>query len=203
MLSRWFELERLGTDVRTELLAGLTTFLGMVYIVLVNPNILAEAGIDPGAAFVATCLAAAIGSLIMGLAANYPIALAPGMGLNAYFTYGVVKGLGYSWEVGLGAVFLSGCAFLALSLFKVRQWLIDAIPAGLKHAISAGIGLFLGIIALKNAGVVTTHGYPYPFMGDIFSSNGPVGIFGFYGFALAVVVVLHSLARAISDTIHG
>ncbi|MCO4762559.1 MAG: NCS2 family permease [Myxococcales bacterium] len=145
MLGRLFQLDKLGTTPRRELVAGITTFVGMVYIVFVNPAMLAEAGVDRGAAFTATCLAAALGSAVMGLWANLPIALAPGMGLNAYFTYGVVLGMGHSWQVALGAVFLSGWLFLALSVFRVRAWLIAGIPHGLKLAMSAGIGLFLGL----------------------------------------------------------
>lgn len=157
MLERYFRLSAHGTTVRTEILAGITTFLTMAYIIFVNPAILSDAGMDFGAVFVATCLAAAIGTAIMGLYANYPIALAPGMGLNAYFTYGVVLGMGHSWQVALGAVFLSGVLFIILTILPVREWVINAIPRSLKMAISAGIGLFLGIIALKNAGIVVDH----------------------------------------------
>lgn len=156
-MEKFFKLTEHGTTVRQEVVAGVTTFLTMAYIVFVNPSILADAGMDFGAVFVATCVAAAIGSLIMGLYANYPIALAPGMGLNAYFTYGVVLGMGHSWQVALGAVFLSGILFLILSILPVREWIINAIPRSLKMAISAGIGLFLALIALKNAGVVVDH----------------------------------------------
>lgn len=157
MLERYFRLSAHGTTVRTEILAGITTFLTMAYIIFVNPAILSDAGMDFGAVFVATCLAAAIGTAIMGLYANYPIALAPGMGLNAYFTYGVVLGMGHTWQVALGAVFLSGVLFIILTILPVREWVINAIPRSLKMAISAGIGLFLGIIALKNAGIVVAH----------------------------------------------
>ncbi len=143
-----------GVSIRTELLAGATTWLTMAYIVVVNPSILAVSGIDPGAAFVATCLAAAIGSAAMGLFANLPLALAPGMGLNAYFTFVVVKGMGIPWQTALGAVFLSGILFLIVSLLRVREWLIVAIPTSLKLGIGAGIGLFLGLIGLKEMGVV-------------------------------------------------
>ena len=135
MLESYFKLSENGTDVRTELIAGLTTFLTMVYIAFVNPSILAEAGMDHGAVFVATCVAAAIGSLIMGLWANYPIALAPGMGLNAFFAFAVVLGMGHAWETALGAVFIAGVLFFLLSVFKVREWIINAIPHGLKLAI--------------------------------------------------------------------
>ena len=154
MLDRLFRLKENGTTVRTEIVAGATTFLTMAYIALVNPQILSAAGMDKGAVFVATCLASATATLFMALYANYPLALAPGMGLNAYFTYGVVLGLHYRWQVALGAVFLSGCLFLMLSLSRVREWIIDTIPLSQKIAISAGIGLFLGIIALKDAGLV-------------------------------------------------
>jgi adenine/guanine/hypoxanthine permease len=154
MLERYFHLKEHGTTFRVEVLAGITTFLTMAYIMFVNPSILSDAGIDRDAVFVATCLGSAIGTLVMALYANYPLALAPGMGLNAYFTYGVVKGMHYSWQVALGAVFLSGVLFFVLSVTKVREWIADAIPQSQKLAISAGIGLFLGIIALKNAGIV-------------------------------------------------
>ncbi|MCB9948537.1 MAG: NCS2 family permease [Rhodospirillaceae bacterium] len=154
MLERVFGLKAHETTVRTEVVAGVTTFLTMAYIAFVNPLILSDAGMDRGAVFVATCLAAAIGTLIMGLYANYPVALAPGMGLNAYFTYGVVLGLGFTWQVALGAVFLSGVIFIVLSLLPVREAIINAIPKSLKMAIAAGIGLFLAIIGLKNAGII-------------------------------------------------
>ncbi len=149
-----FQLAANKTSVRTELLAGLTTYLTMAYIVVVNPAILAPSGIDPGAAFVATCIAAAVGSAAMGLFANLPLALAPGMGLNAFFTFTLVKGMGVSWQVALGVVFLAGVLFLIVSLLRVREWLITAIPLPLKLGIGAGIGLFLGLIGLEDMGVV-------------------------------------------------
>lgn len=157
MLERVFGLSAHGTDLRTEVTAGVTTFLAMAYILFVNPVILKDAGMDQGAVFVATAIAAAAGSVAMGLYANYPIALAPGMGINAYFAYGVVQGMGHSWEVALGAVFLSGLAFLFLSLVRVREWIVDSIPRSLKMAIAGGIGLLLAIIALQNAGIVVAH----------------------------------------------
>lgn len=149
-----FNLAGQGTSVRTELLAGLTTWLTMAYIVVVNPSILAAAGIDRGAAFVATCAAAAIGSASMGLLADLPLALAPGMGLTAYFAYTVVKGMGLSWQVALGAVFVSGILFLIVSVLRVREWLVNAVPMSLKLGIGAGIGLFLGLIGLHEMGLV-------------------------------------------------
>lgn len=149
-----FKLEEAGSSIPTELMAGLTTFLTMSYIMVVNPQILASAGIDQGAAFTATCLAAAIGSLAMGLIANYPIALAPGMGINAYFAFTVVQGLGVPWQTALGAVFLSGVLFFVVSVLKVREWLVNAIPLSLKLGIGAGIGLFLGLLGLQGMGLV-------------------------------------------------
>lgn len=167
MLERQFQLRENGTTVRTEMLAGLTTFLTMAYIIFVNPAILAESGMDFDAVFVATCLAAAAGTLIMGLYANYPIALAPGMGLNAYFTYGVVLGMGHPWQTALGAVFISGVLFIILSILPVREAIINAIPKSLKMAIAAGIGLFLAIIGLSNAGIIADHPATLVTVGDL------------------------------------
>lgn len=154
MLESLFQLRAHGTTPRTEMLAGVSTFLTMAYIVFVNPEILSAAGMPREAVFVATCLAAAVGSAVMGLLANYPIALAPGMGLNAYFAFVVVGTLGYSWQAALGAVFISGCLFIVVSLLRLREWVVNAIPRSLKLAISAGIGLFLALIGFKNAGLV-------------------------------------------------
>lgn len=156
-MERLFRLSERGTDPRTEILAGLSTFLTMAYIVVVNPSIMAAAGVDQGAAFVATCLAAAIGSMLMGVIANFPIALAPGMGLNAYFAFAVVQGMGVPWQVALGAVFLSGLIFFAVSILRVREWLVNGIPVSLKFGIAAGVGFFLGLIGLKNMGLVVAH----------------------------------------------
>ncbi|UXI68036.1 NCS2 family permease [Tahibacter amnicola] len=154
MIESLFQLREHGTTVRTECLAGLSTFLAMAYIMFVNPEILSAAGMPRDAVFVATCLAAALGSAVMGLYANYPIAMAPGMGLNAYFAFTVVQGLGYTWQAALGAVFISGCLFILVSLVRIREWIVDAIPRSLKLSISAGIGLFLAIIGMKNAGLI-------------------------------------------------
>ena len=154
MLERVFKLTENKTNVKTELVAGLTTFLTMAYIIFVNPDILTAAGMPFGAVFTATCVAAAIGCLLMAFLANYPIALAPGMGLNAYFAFGVVGGMGHTWQVALGCVFLSGVIFLIISVLPIREWIVNAIPKSLKMAIAAGIGLFLALIALKNAGIV-------------------------------------------------
>ena len=172
--------EKHGTTVRTELLAGLTTFMTMAYIIFVNPAILADAGMDRGAIFVATCLAAAFASAFMGLYANYPVALAPGMGLNAYFTYGVVKGLGHSWETALGAVFLSGILFLIVSLTPIREWVINSIPRSLKMSIAAGIGLFLAIIGLQSAGIIKAHPATLVTLGDLKSPTVLIAALGLH-----------------------
>ncbi|NHR06205.1 NCS2 family permease [Chromobacterium haemolyticum] len=179
-LDSFFKLKEHGTTVKTEVIAGITTFLTMAYIILVNPLILSSTGMDLNAVFVATCLAAALGTSIMGLVANYPIALAPGMGLNAYFTFSVVKGMGLSWETALGAVFISGIVFLAVSLFRVREAIVNAIPQSLKFAISAGVGMFLAIIALKNAGVIAPHPETYLTLGDIHKPTTLLAILGFF-----------------------
>lgn len=179
MLEKLFKLSEHNTTVRTEILAGITTFLTMAYIIFVNPSILSMTGMDQGAVFVATCLAAAFGCFIMGLYANYPVAQAPGMGLNAFFTFSVVKGMGYSWEVALGAVFLSGVAFLILSLFKVREWIVNSIPEALRLGIGAGIGLFLGLIALKNAGIVVDNPATLVGLGDMTSLQPALAVLGF------------------------
>ena len=180
-MERLFGLRARGTTVRREVLAGATTFLTMAYIVIVNPSILAAAGIDQGAAFVATCLAAAIGSALMGLWGNFPIALAPGMGLNAYFAFAVVQGMGMPWQVALGAVFLGGLVFLAVSLARVREWLVNGIPLSLKLGIAAGIGFFLGLIGLRGMGLVVAH--PATLVG-IGRLSDPALLLGCAGFLL-------------------
>ncbi len=167
MLAGIFKLEAHGSSVRTELIAGATTFLTMAYIVVVNPSILADAGIDPGAAFVATCLAAAVGTALMGVLTNYPIALAPGMGLNAFFTYGVVVSMGHAWQTALGAVFISGAIFLALSVTRFRETVVNTIPRSLQLATAAGIGFFIAFIGLRNAGIVVADPTTFVTMGNL------------------------------------
>ncbi len=194
MLERWFHLSQHGSDVRTEAAAGVTTFLTMVYIAFVNPQILSDAGMPFGPVFVATCLAAAFATLVMGLYANLPVALAPGMGLNAFFSYGVVLGLGYDWEVALGAVFISGMLFLALSVLPVRRWIIEAIPKGLKLAISAGIGLFLGIIALRNAGIIQASPATLVMTGDLLA---PAPVLALLGFCVIVALAARRVPGAV------
>lgn len=194
MLEKLFQLKAHGTNVRTEILAGVTTFLTMAYIIFVNPMMMADAGIDPGAAFVATCLAAALGSLIMGAWANYPIALAPGMGLNAFFSYTVVGSMGYSWQVALGAVFISGLLFFMLSIFRIREWIINSIPMPLRSAIAAGIGLFLALIALKSAGIVVDNPATLVGAGDM-TQPGP--LLAALGFMLIVALAYRRVTGAV------
>lgn len=180
MLERLFKLKAHGTDLRTEVIAGFTTFLTMAYIIFVNPSILAETGMDKGAVFVATCLAAAIGCLVMGIVANYPVAQAPGMGLNAFFTYTVVLQMGHSWQVALAAVFISGLCFILLSVLRVREWIINSIPMSLRTGISAGIGLFLALIALQNAGIVVDHPATMVALGDVTAFAPAMAALGFF-----------------------
>ncbi|MDW2245210.1 NCS2 family permease, partial [Vibrio sp. 1287] len=200
MLERLFKLSENGTNVRTEIIAGITTFLTMAYIIFVNPAILSDTGMDRGAIFVATCLAAAIGCFIMGLVANYPIAQAPGMGLNAFFTYSVVLGMGYTWQVALAAVFVSGVLFILLSIFKIREWIINSIPHSLRTGISAGIGLFLAFIALKNAGIVVDNPATLVSMGDITSLPSVLAAIGFF---LTIALVHRGVKGAVMIAILG
>lgn len=180
MLEKVFKLTEHQTTLKQEVVAGLTTFLTMAYIIFVNPMMLADAGMDHGAVFVATCLAAAVGCLVMGIVANYPIALAPGMGLNAFFTYTVVGEMGYSWETALGAVFLSGICFLILSLVKIREWIVNSIPMSLRLGIAAGIGLFLALIGLKSAGIVVASPATLVTMGDVTALPAVMSVLGFF-----------------------
>jgi AGZA family xanthine/uracil permease-like MFS transporter len=186
-LDRRFGLTQNGTTVRTEFIAGVTTFLTMVYIVFVNPTILANAGMDKGAVFVATCLAAAVSTLAMAFLANYPIALAPGMGLNAFFAFTVVLGYKYTWQQALAAVFCSGVIFFALSIFRLREYVIDAIPRNLKFAISAGVGLFLAIIALEQAKIVVASPATLVTAGPLGVAH-PAPVLCLLGFALIVAM---------------
>ena len=187
-LARTFKLEEHQTDVRTEVLAGLTTFLTMAYIIFVNPNILADAGMPHDAVFVATCIAAAIGTIIMGMYANYPIAMAPGMGLNAYFAYAVVKGMGFTWQAALGAVFISGCLFLLVSVFRIREMIVNGIPHSIRVAITAGIGLFLGIVSLRGAGLIVGNPATLVTLGDVHQPSVILAVIGFF-----VIVALDHL----------
>lgn len=172
-LERRFKLSQNGTDARTEILAGITTFMTMAYILMVNPGMLSETGMDWGGVFTATALSAAIATLMMGLLANYPFALAPGMGLNAFFTYTIVFGMSKSWQFALTAVFLEGIIFIILSLFQVREAIFNAIPMNLKKAVSVGIGLFIALIGFVNAGIVETGDGTILGLGNIVS-RGPI-----------------------------
>jgi adenine/guanine/hypoxanthine permease len=194
MLEKLFKLKQHQTSLKQEAVAGLTTFLTMAYIIFVNPMMLADAGMDHGAVFVATCLAAAIGCFVMGFLANYPIALAPGMGLNAFFTYTVVGEMGYSWETALGAVFMSGVCFLVLSLAKIREWIVNSIPMSLRFGIAAGIGLFLALIGLKSAGIVVASPATLVTMGDITSFPALMSCLGFF---LIIAMVHRGLKAAV------
>ncbi len=176
----YFGLTTYGSSIAQEVNAGLSTFLAMAYITVVNPLILSDAGMDFGAVFVATCAAAAFGCLVMGLVANYPIALAPGMGQNAFFTYAIVLGSGQPWQTALGAVFISGILFILISLSPLRAWLINSIPRNLKLGMAAGIGFFLALIALKNAGIVTASEATLVTLGDLTSFPAMMGLLGFF-----------------------
>ncbi|RKJ61043.1 NCS2 family permease, partial [Butyricicoccus sp. 1XD8-22] len=178
MMKKYFQFEELGTNYRREILGGLTTFLSMAYILAVNPTMLSEAGMDYNAVFVATALAAAVGSLFMGLIAKYPIALAPGMGLNAFFAFSVVLGMGMSWETALTGVLFSGLIFIVLSLSGLRETIINAIPAQLKYAVGAGIGLFITYVGLQGAGIIANDNSTLTVLGDL--THGPtlLAIFG-------------------------
>jgi AGZA family xanthine/uracil permease-like MFS transporter len=179
MFEKFFQLKENGTTVRTELVAGLTTFLTMAYIVFVNPTILSAAGMPKESVFVATCLASALGSAVMALYANYPIAMAPGMGLNAYFAFAVVLGMGIPWQSALGAVFVSGCLFVMVTLLGLRRMIVDGIPHSLRTAITVGIGLFLALIALKSAGIVVGSEPTLVKAGDLHKPEAILAILGF------------------------
>ncbi len=200
MLDRFFGLSAAGTTVRTEVLAGVTTFLTMAYIIIVNPSILEIAGMDKNSVFVATCLAAALSTAIMGIYANYPIALAPGMGLNAFFAFGLVKGMGMSWETALGAIFCSSVLTVALSVSPARAWIFDGIPRALKFGIAGGIGLFLAIIGLKNAGLVVAHPATLITLGDL---HQPGVILACLGFIAMVALEARKVPGAIVISILG
>src|SRR5450432_4255212 len=177
-LERYFEFQKLGADWKTEILAGFTTFMTMAYIVFVNPAILHEAGMPLAAVTAATCLSAAAGSFLMGGLARYPIALAPGMGLNAYFTYSVVKGMGIPWQAALGAVFLSGVAFLLLTALGIRQLIVSAIPHELYAAVAAGVGLFIALIGFRNSGIIVPNAATTVTLGNLKDPGTVLALFG-------------------------
>ena len=187
MLQRLFGLEAHGTSVRTEVLAGFTTFITMAYIVVVNPLVLGDAGMPVAGVAVATCVAAGFGSILMGLLSNYPLALAPGMGLNAYFTYTVVKGMGIPWQTALGCVFLSGCAFALLTAVGVRKVIINSLPRSLFAAVGGGIGLFIAFIGLKDAGIIVADPGTTVALGHLTTPTAAVSLLG-----LLVIAVLQA-----------
>jgi AGZA family xanthine/uracil permease-like MFS transporter len=190
----WFRLAERGTTVSTEVMAGITTFLTMVYIVIVNPAVLHMAGMDFDGVFMATILASALATLIMGIFANYPIAIAPGMGMNAYFSYSVVLAGGHSWQVALGAVFITGIIFLLLSLTKFRYILIDSIPTSLKHAITAGIGLFISFIGLQNAKIVVASPATLVTLGNL---TEPITLMTIIGLVISLVLMVYRVQGAL------
>ena len=194
MLERFFHLKAHNTDVRTELTAGLTTFLTMSFILFVNPSILSSTGMDRDAVFVATCLAAALGTLIMAFVANWPIGMAPGMGLNAFFAFSVVGAMGFTWQQALGAVFISGLIFLFLTLTGIRSWLIAGMPKSLRSAVVAGIGLFLAIIALSNAGIVVASEATKVTLGNL---HAPAAIYAMLGFLIIATLDALNIRGAI------
>lgn len=192
ILERVFKLSENNTNVRTEIIAGITTFMTMAYILVVNANILGDAGMDKNAVFAATAIAAFIGSCAMGFFANYPIALAPGMGLNAFFAYTVVLGMGYTWEFALCAVLIEGLIFIVLTITNVREKILDCIPAVLKHAVTAGIGLFIALIGLANAGIVV-NGATILSLGNM---TDPLVLLTIFGLLLASVLLAKNVKGA-------
>jgi len=192
LLQRIFKLQEHGTTVRTEVIAGFTTFLTMVYIVFVNPQILGVAGMDTQAVFVTTCLIAAFGSILMGLVANLPVALAPAMGLNAFFAFVVVGAMGISWQVGMGAIFWGAVGLLLLTLFRVRYWMIANIPLSLRVGITAGIGLFIALMGLKNAGIIVANEATLVTVGNLTSHSVLLGALGFFIIAILASRNIHA-----------
>ncbi|ADZ44410.1 TPA: NCS2 family permease [Yersinia enterocolitica] len=192
LLERVFKLKQHGTTARTELIAGITTFLTMVYIVFVNPQILGGAGMDVQAVFVTTCLIAAFGSIFMGLLANLPVALAPAMGLNAFFAFVVVGAMGISWQVGMGAIFWGAIGFLLLTIFRIRYWMIANIPLSLRVGITSGIGLFIAMMGLKNAGIVVANPDTLVAVGNLTSHSVLLGALGFFIIAVLASRNIHA-----------
>ena len=179
MLEKIFQLESNNTSIGKEVLAGVTTFVTMAYIIFVNPSMMADSGMDFGASFVGTCLAASLACIIMGFYSNWPVSLAPGMGLNAFFTYTVVGEMGYSWEVALGAVFLAGVLFFIMSVTRLRIWMLESIPLNLRIAMGAGVGLFIGFIGLKNGGLIVPNDATFLSLGDFTNIETLLAALGF------------------------
>ena len=194
MLEKFFKLKENNTTIQTELIAGFTTFITMAYIIFVNPQMMSTAGMDQGASFVGTCIAASIACILMGLYANWPIGLAPGMGLNAFFTYTVVGEMGYTWEIALGAVFIAGILFWFMSITPVRQWMLESIPLNLRVAMGAGVGLFIGLIGLKNGGIIVPNEATLLSMGNILL---PETILAMLGFLVIAILAIRKVRGAI------
>ena len=193
-LDNFFKTKAHNTDVQTEIVAGITTFITMAYIIFVNPQMMAQTGMDHGAIFVGTCLAAAVACLFMGLFANWPVGLAPGMGLNAFFTYTVVGEMGYAWETALGAVFIAGVLFFIMSITPLRRWMLDSIPLNLRIAMGAGVGLFIGFIGLKNGGIIISDGATFLSLGDFTNSST---LLAGLGFLLIAILSIRKIPGAI------
>ena len=193
-LSNFFKLAEHDTDINRELMAGLTTFITMAYIIFVNPQLMASSGMDQGASFVGTCLAAALACLAMGIFANWPVGLAPGMGLNAFFTYTVVGEMGYSWQVALGAVMIAGILFFLMSVTPLRRWMLDSIPLNLRIAMGSGVGLFIGFIGLKSGGIIVANGATFVSMGDL---TNPETLMAALGFILIAGLSVRNVPGAI------
>tara|TARA_Y100001935_G_scaffold101551_1_gene84350 strand:- start:2410 stop:3699 length:1290 start_codon:yes stop_codon:yes gene_type:complete len=179
MLEKLFKLKESNTNIQTELLAGFTTFITMAYIIFVNPQMMSSTGMDLGASFVGTCIAAAIACIFMGFYANWPIGLAPGMGLNAFFTFTVVGEMGYTWQIALGAVFLAGILFWIMSVTPIRQWMLESIPMNLRIAMASGVGLFIGLIGLKNGGIIISNDATLLSIGNILEVETLLSVLGF------------------------
>ena len=193
-LDKFFKLSKHNTDINSELLAGFTTFITMAYIIFVNPQIMSLTGMDQGAIFVGTCLAAAIACFIMGFYSNWPVGLAPGMGLNAFFTFTVVGEMGYSWEVALGAVFIAGILFFIMSITKLRRWMLDSIPLSLRIAMGCGVGLFIGFIGLKSGGIVVSNDATFLSLGNFDNTET---LLAAIGFLLISVLAIRKITGAI------
>ena len=193
-LDQFFAIQAHQTSLQKEVLAGVTTFITMAYIIFVNPQMMAQSGMDHGAIFVGTCLAAAFACLFMGLYANWPVGLAPGMGLNAFFTYTVVGEMGYSWEVALGAVFIAGILFFIMSITPLRRWMLDSIPLNLRIAMGAGVGLFIGFIGLKNGGIIVANGATFLSLGDF---TNPSTLLAGLSFLLISILSIRKIPGAI------
>ena len=194
LLEKMFKLESHDTTAMKEFVAGVTTFITIAYIIFVNPQMMAASGMDQGASFVGTCLAAALACFVMGFYANWPVGLAPGMGLNAFFTYNVVNEMGYSWEVALGAVFLAGILFVIMSVTPLRRWMLDSIPLNLRIAMGSGVGLFIGFIGLKSGGLIVANEANFLSLGDF---SQPQTLLSGLGFLLISILAIRKIPGAI------